>query len=239
MAKKGSKTKQKQKQSQSQKLQKQSQRVIVNVTQASRRTGTTSKNAPQKSFLAQMPSFNVNQPTPSPLPDLTKILGLLVPRLQTESRLGSAIPTMKPQTEVSPEPINIGGLTDLKSSPTLGDAIEAVRIKQEPELELNKPEKIQPSIKSYFKPIDEESEQGMEYASASTPSVSQRTPRISEIDRLNMRYEKAFGYPYSGERMKLKDFREIIQLQEAKNKTMQKEIESLKPPKRSYKKRED
>jgi len=234
MAKKGSKTKQKQKQK-----QKQSQKVIVNVTQPIRRTVTTSKNAPQKSFLAQMPSFNINQPTPSPLTDLTKIIGLLVPRLQTESRLGSAIPTMKPPTELSPEPINIGGLTDLKSSPTLGDAIEAIRIKQEPELELNKPEKIQPSIKSYFKPIDEESEQEMEYASASTSSVPQRTPRISEIDRLNMRYEKAFGYPYSGERMKLKDFREIIQLQEAKNKTMQKEIESLKPPKRSYKKRED
>ena len=108
--------------------QKQKQTVIVNINQPTRKT--TSKNAPQKQYLPLMPSFNVNQPTPST--DLAKVLGMLIPKLQTESRIAQAIPT--PQTiKTLPEPINIGGLIDVKASPSLGDAIAEKNLMAEEE----------------------------------------------------------------------------------------------------------
>jgi hypothetical protein len=117
-----SKTKQKQK-------QKQSQKVIVNITQPKRvyRKSKLTKDEP-KPFIPLMPSFNINQPTPSPSTDLAKILGMLIPKLQTESTLGSAIPN-KVIVEQKPK-INIGGLINPTEVPSLKDAIDTTIISE-------------------------------------------------------------------------------------------------------------
>jgi len=122
-----SKTKQKQK-------QKQSQKVIVNINSAkekrvySKSKLTKEETKQGKTFLPITPSFNINQPTPqnpSQSTDLAKILGMLIPKLQTESTLGSAIstPTQIPTSTKE----NIGGLINKKETPSFIDAINAVK----------------------------------------------------------------------------------------------------------------
>jgi len=111
MARKISKTKQKQK-------QKQSQKVIVNITQPKRvyRKSKLTKDEP-KPFIPLMPSFNINQPSPSPSTDLAKILGMLIPKLQTESTLGNAIPVLKKEpVPKGKKDDGIAGLTNLYES---------------------------------------------------------------------------------------------------------------------------
>jgi hypothetical protein len=128
MARKISKTKQKQK-------QKQSQKVIVNITPAREkrvyRKSKLTKDEPKSStkpFIPLMPSFNINQPSPSPSTDLAKILGMLIPKLQTESTLGNAIPN-KVIVEQKPK-INIGGLINPTEVPSLKDAIDTTIISE-------------------------------------------------------------------------------------------------------------
>lgn len=76
--------------------QKQTQSVVVNIMHPKSKAKSIAKKTTikeQPKTLApfpMMPSFNINQPTPST--DLAKLLGLLIPKLQTESSLGSSIP---------------------------------------------------------------------------------------------------------------------------------------------------
>lgn len=107
--------------------QSQHQHITVNISKpSSRRTSQPSKAKPQekeqpKSYMSMMPSFNVNQPQPAS--DLAKLVGLLIPKLQTESTLAKAIPTNPIIAPVSKKP----KIADLKSNideSTLGIAID-------------------------------------------------------------------------------------------------------------------
>jgi hypothetical protein len=143
MAKKVVKSKMKQK-------QKQSQNVIVNISQPKtvRRTLTKSivqKKEQPKQYLPMTPSFNINQAQPQPATDLAKLIGMLIPKLQTESTLGSSIPLKatlpnKPTT-------NIGGLVNKLEIPTLGDAIEANKV-ETPEKENVTLTSIEPTLEN-------------------------------------------------------------------------------------------
>ncbi len=142
--------------------QKQKQTVIVNITQPTRRA--SSKNAPpQKPFIPLMPSFNINQPVPAPLPDLAKSIGLLSPALQTQSKLGTAINTAV-QPPLNPvEPLTraigtqtIGSLMNPLYAPTMGQAVQYAT--KEPVAE--KPPK----------PLD-------------FPSIYEETPKMSVTER--------------------------------------------------------
>lgn len=111
--------------------QKQSQKVIVNITTArGKRDYSKSKVTKEqtKTFLPLMPSFNINPAQPQPLSDLAKVLGMLIPKAQTESTLGSAIPN-KVIVEQKPK-INIGGLINPTEVPSLGDAIDTTIISE-------------------------------------------------------------------------------------------------------------
>jgi hypothetical protein len=121
MAKKVTKQKQK---------QKQSQKVIVNISQPkSIRRTTQSVQQQPKSFIPLMPSFNINPAQPQSLTELAKVFGMLIPKAQTESTLGSAIKIKEPiESEATvgkalPK-AKIGELIDAKETPSLADAIE-------------------------------------------------------------------------------------------------------------------
>jgi hypothetical protein len=117
MAKKLVKSKQKQK-------QKQSQKVIVNISNPK---SSRSSAPPQKQYLPMMPSFNINPAQPQQSTDLAKLIGFLIPKLQTNSTLASAIP-VKVEIPETQKPVDIGGLKNSKEQPTLGAAIESAVI---------------------------------------------------------------------------------------------------------------
>lgn len=117
MKKKVMKQKQKQK-------QKQSQKVIVNISRAK-----TSKEQP-RSLLPMSPSFNINQPQSSS--DLAKLVGLLIPKLQTESTLGKAISVPVKNLEPKKEENKIGNLESNKKESLLFEAINNKTIFREP-----------------------------------------------------------------------------------------------------------
>ena len=131
-------TKQKQK-------QKQSQKVIVNISQPKtiRRTTQSAQQQP-KSFIPLMPSFNINPAQPQSITELAKVLGLLIPKAQTESTLGSAIPKKEP-IESDKTTAKIGELVDVKESPSLGDAI--------PSMEELPPKRVSP-LKKFVQKIE-------------------------------------------------------------------------------------
>lgn len=103
--------------------QKQSQKVIVNISHPrrayKRRASTVSKEQP-KQYLPMMPSFNVNQPQQAT--DLAKLVGLLIPKIQTESTLAKAIPMSKVNINKPTEP-EIGGLKSSVKESSLPEAI--------------------------------------------------------------------------------------------------------------------
>ena len=113
MAKKVVKSKMKQK-------QKQSQKVIVNISQPK----SSRSSVQPRQYLPLMPSFNINPAQPQPLADLAKLFGMLAPKLQSESTLGSAIPvkTKIPESEV--KPVVIGEFKNPTEVPTLGEAVK-------------------------------------------------------------------------------------------------------------------
>lgn len=106
--------------------QSQHQHITVNISKpASRRTSQPSKAKAQekeqpKSYMSMMPSFNVNQPQPSS--DLAKLVGLLIPKLQTESTLAKAIPANPIIAPVSKKP-KIADLTSNINESPLGIAV--------------------------------------------------------------------------------------------------------------------
>jgi len=117
MAKKVVKPKMKQKQK-----QKQSQKVIVNISQPkSIRRTTQSTQQQQKQYLPLMPSFNINPAQPQSISELAKVFGMLIPKAQTESTLGSAVKIKEP-IEEKPK-AKIGDLINVKDAPSLADAI--------------------------------------------------------------------------------------------------------------------
>jgi len=99
--------------------QKQTQKVIVNISHPvpkkrgyKRRIDTSPKEQPRQ-FLPMMPSFNINQPQATS--DLAKLVGMLIPKLQTQSTLGSAIP-VKSNIKEPVKDEGIAGLTKLYES---------------------------------------------------------------------------------------------------------------------------
>lgn len=98
-----SKRKLKQKQKQ---RQKQSQNITINVSQPKDKS---------KSSQPITPSFTFNQPQPiaQSSNDLAKILGLLIPKLQTESKIGLSIPA----------PVHSSVKTDIVESPKIAELV--------------------------------------------------------------------------------------------------------------------
>jgi len=142
MAKKVTKQKQK---------QKQNQKVIVNISQPKtiRRTTKSAQQQPRQ-YLPLMPSFNINPAQPQSISELAKVLGMLIPKAQTESTLGSAIPKKEPiESEATvgkalPK-AKIGELVDVKESSSLGDAI--------PSMEELPPKRVSP-LKKFVQNIE-------------------------------------------------------------------------------------
>jgi hypothetical protein len=300
----------KQKQSEKQKQQKQSQEIIVNITNP-KTIRRTAQQQP-KQYL----------PTPSqPLTDLAKVLGMLIPKIQTESTLGASIPD-KPKAPV-PRKTNIGGLVNSKDVPSLGDAIKATVIEEPPKpvvdaepiyettvegedqfrlgsgdsergfaplkeavfkkpsvpttyLKIPEPRrsasKSKPEfsgdIKKYFQKrdeplsIEEQLNSEVEYSkqfsqptgysssgsqtverpigkylgtlpSESESEISRPARKISNVERLIMRYELVTGKDYKGYSGSLKDFRELIKKEEEKRRIEQESLTGVKP-KRTY-----
>jgi hypothetical protein len=107
----------------------QSQNVIINLPSRTSKPRTQKTQEQPKQYLPLMPSFNINPAQPQPISDLAKVLGMLIPKVQTESTLGSSIPT---KSKVPEKPkVNIGGLIDVKDTPSLADAI-ASKIDEKP-----------------------------------------------------------------------------------------------------------
>lgn len=219
MRRKGSKTKQKQK-------QKQSQKVIVNINQSSRRGGG-SKKTTEKSMTPLMPSFNINQPTPSPLPDLTKLLGFLSPILQTHSRLGNAVSTtvLPPARgiETPTEPVNVGGLVNPKETPSFEQAIEnkvkeLTPVKEEPLIKatpIKEEEPVYPPTEKLFaSAAAAEEEQPMQQPRKYEKRKNE--PRRNSMLDLEQRYTNITGMVYAGKKMKAKDFRDLVEKLESK-----------------------
>lgn len=149
--------------------QKQSQKVIVNVNTArekrtyKRSEVTKDSTKPLKPFIPLMPSFNINQPTPQST-DLAKILGMLIPKLQTQSTLGSAIPAAK---KLDTEPLQIQSIAGLKNPHESSLLSEALNAKVESnELEVA----TKPSGESFVASLTEEPE----FDTVTTPKESTR-----------------------------------------------------------------
>jgi len=107
----------------------QSQNVIINLPSRTSKPRTQKTQEQTKQYLPLMPSFNINPAQPQPISDLAKVLGMLIPKVQTESTLASSIPA---KSKVPEKPkVNIGGLIDVKDSPSLADAI-ASKIDEKP-----------------------------------------------------------------------------------------------------------
>jgi hypothetical protein len=107
----------------------QSQNVIINLPSRTSKPQTQKTQEQPKQYLPLMPSFNINPAQPQPISDLAKVLGMLIPKVQTESTLGSSIPA---KSKVPEKPkVNIGGLIDVKDTPSLADAI-ASKVDEKP-----------------------------------------------------------------------------------------------------------
>jgi hypothetical protein len=203
----------------------QTQQVTINLTKPS----TSVKRYVQvkeqpKQFLPMMPSFNINPAQPQPISDLAKVLGMLIPKVQTESALGSAIPV---KTKLPEKPRKtIGELKDPKETPSLGDAIIASKVEDtsfvtaEPvytkDVETEIPqEKEGVPIQSYLnvkKPKKQRRKKSQ--PDTSTPILENfytQEETVNPAVTLERRYEMAFGYPYEGSpNIKESDFRRMI-----------------------------
>ena len=284
----------------------QTQQVTINLTKPSTpvKRYVQVKEQP-KQFLPMMPSFNINPAQPQPISDLAKVIGMLIPKTQTESTLGVSIPD-KPKTPV-PRKTNIGGLIDKKDVPSLGDAIKATVVEEpskpvvdaepiydttvegEEEAVFKKPSvpttylkipeprksasKYKPEfsgdIKKYFQKkrdeplsIEEQLNSEVEYSkqfsqpsgysssgsqtiqrpigkylgtlpSESESEISRPASKISNVQRLIMRYELVTGKDYKGYSGTLKDFRKQIKEEEEKRRIEQ-EMQTGVKPKRTY-----
>jgi len=230
MAKKVTKTKTKQKQK-----QRQSQKVIVNISQPktySRRTVSKVEQQP-KSFIPLMPSFNINPAQPQPISDLAKVLGMIIPKIQTETNLGSSIPISKPIASEKPKK-NIGGLIDVKETPSLEEAIKSKVNTTPTEIMAPQTEIITPKKKRNKKkklvyspnPTEEEtfafsspqvspplySSQDLLPESKEIKKIKEYTkPRFNSMENLNDRFEQIKGYRYDGRKMPYKEFKEFIE----------------------------
>jgi hypothetical protein len=121
-----SKTKKPVKRRISQPTQQQRQNITINVSKPSTRAGTSTKE-PTKQPLPMMPSFNINQPSQST--DLSRLLGLLDRRLETETRLFRPVTTPVPEiTPVTasqlPATVSANPLLEVQPEVTLGTAID-------------------------------------------------------------------------------------------------------------------
>jgi hypothetical protein len=160
--------------------QSQKQNIIINVTKPATKSRTTSKQ-PVKQLLPMIPSFNVNQPVQPN--DLSKILGLLDRRLQTETKLFTPayntipnVPNEPTQTQLNPieETTNfkniktelplgeaVNNSTIVKGVPLIDNPITSQLKIPKPrvsELKIPKVEETQvEKITNYFKPIESKS----------------------------------------------------------------------------------
>lgn len=160
--------------------QSQKQNIIINVTKPATKSRTTSKQ-PVKQLLPMMPSFNVNQPVQPN--DLSRILGLLDRRLQTETKLFTPayntipnVPSEPTQTQLNPieETTNfkniktelplgeaVNNSTIVKGVPLIDNPITSQLKIPKPrvsELKIPKVEETQvEKITNYFKPIESKS----------------------------------------------------------------------------------
>jgi hypothetical protein len=158
----------------------QTQQVTINLTKPSTpvKRYVQVKEQP-KQFLPMMPSFNINPAQPQPISDLAKVIGMLIPKTQTESTLGVSIPD-KPKTPV-PRKTNIGGLIDKKDVPSLGDAIKATVVE----------EPSKPVVDA--EPIYDTTVEGEEEAVFKKPSVPTTYLKIPEPRKSASKYKPEFS----------------------------------------------
>lgn len=202
--------------------QQQKQTVIVNISQPKRSYKPKAPVSKPKtlSLLPMMPSFNINQPSQSS--DLSKLVGMLIPKLQTQSTLGSSIPPPIP-TDVPIPSLSTELQSNIKEN-LLGELIEnkvkkTKRNKQEMaearQMGGEDISSINLGLSKYNFIPQEESETTIENLSEITSPVIVKKIRKNSLEDLQQRY-----YAQTGQFMdisrgyKIKDFKELVEKME-------------------------
>jgi len=263
------------------KSQSQQQRVVVNVSRPVRNIGSrpaTAKPATIIQPIINIPRFAQETPNayvPARAPVVPPVVAPVVVPVAEPVNIPAVVASGAAAIKRNTTPIAYEAPTE-ESDAGFGTASSLVKpAKQTAYLKVPAPKRFanpspfaksskEPSIKKYFKPVEEsmgfsqsetmqtsafESPLNSEreyYKQFSQPTgkssesesmdIQQESSKMREADKLNIRYKNAFGEPYTGGNIKQKDYRAMIQERERFNRT-QKSNEELLKEKRQYNKK--